>query len=317
MTFEDFLAQWNSGVNEISVKTSGSTGQPKEIKLPRSFMKESAIRTNEFFRITQNSRLHSCVAPDFIGGKMMAVRAATAGCRLSWETPSNQCLSELKATETIDLLAVVPSQMHHILDNLDNLPVIKAIIIGGAKIPPQLRERIADSPLNAFETYGMTETASHIALRKVEKGLVPFKTLGDIRVAKAADNRLSILLPGKQPIITNDIASCLSSTEFFIKGRIDNVINSGGKKINPEEVEEEISRIFDGPFLISCVADEKWGEKIIMIIERPAEERDDSKLLMQIKALLPSWMAPKEIIYVNALPRTANGKIMRIRPRSV
>lgn len=311
MTFEEFFAEWRNQAEFIKVKTSGSTGTPKEINLLKSFLRESAKRTIRFFNIADGSRFHSCVSPDFIGGKMMAVRADISNGHLTWEKPSNKPLLNVPQHEIIDLLAVVPSQMLHLIDNKDFLPKINNIIIGGSQISTPLRKKIAESGLNCYETYGMTETASHIALRKISSENLPFKTLPGIQVSADERDCLKINFENGFEIKTKDIAEILNPHEFFIKGRIDNIILSGGRKINPKEIEDKISSLISSPFIITGLEDEKWGQKVVLIIE----DNGVGKLKFNkevFRSLLDSWEIPKEIYFVDKLPRTENGKIISV-----
>ena len=308
MTFEEFLDEWNNGKDFIVAHTSGSTGSPKEILLSKDFVAQSAQRTNDFFRLTENSHLHSCVSPDFIGGKMMGVRALISGASLTWETPSNQPLAKLDPKYKIDLLAVVPSQMLYILDNRNSLPEIKNVIIGGSSIHPELRKKIAESGINAYETYGMTETASHIALRKVTREEPHFDLLPGIKISTDDEGCLIIGFENGYSVKTNDIAVLVSETQFHIRGRKDLIIISGGRKINPIEVERKISKLISVPYLITSVPDPKWGEKVILLIETA---QDSPSLMDEIKKILQPWEIPKEIRLVTRLPRTPNGKLQR------
>ncbi|MDE6007665.1 MAG: AMP-binding protein [Muribaculaceae bacterium] len=311
MKFEDFIEEWHNAAPYIIVRTSGSTGKPKEIQLEKEFVKESARRTNYFFTISSGSRLHSCVGADFIGGKMMAVRASLAGCDFTWEKPSNRPLGDLSVSDEITLLSVVPSQMIHILDNSDKMPVIRNFLIGGSAITPSLRKRIAESGLRAFESYGMTETASHIALRKIESEEGWFETLPGIEVD--LDNRGCIVIRflSGEIFVTNDMAVLRSSTNFKIKGRYDNVIITGGKKLHPEDLEKRISHLFESEFLISSEEDEKWGERIILIIEGSPSGRTEKEILSEVSKIVERWEVPKSVKWVDKLPRTPNGKILR------
>lgn len=308
MNYSDFAAEWKSTPDHIICRTSGSTGDPKEICLPKSEMRKSAWRTIRFFGLDSGSHLHSCVSPDYIGGKMMAVRAYETGAGLTWEKPSNRPLEKYDG-KPIDLLAVVPSQMIHILDNLHDMPEIRAVIIGGAPIPAHLRERIEESGLNAWETYGMTETASHIALRRVSATPGAFTTLDGIRTYTDSESRLVIEMDGWQRLVTNDIAE-IAECGFTILGRYDNVIISGGKKIHPEQVEEILERELGVPVMISSMPDEKWGERVIMTIEDGGDSQADIKIISKCKNLLPEECVPKEIIH-SEVARTANGKKRR------
>lgn len=311
MDFKKFIEEWNSPVDYITAETSGSTGNPKQILLNKEFVKESALRTINFFGINDGSRLHSCVSPEFIGGKMMAVRSILSGCRFTWEDPSNRPLVGLDRSEEIDLVALVPSQMVYILDNKDGMPKIKNYLVGGSSITERLRLRIHESGITAYETYGMTETASHIALRKIEDKILPFETLPGIEVEKDKRGCLVIKFNSGEKFVTNDIAEVLSPSNFLIKGRIDNVIITGGRKVHPEEVERKLGELTAKPLMIKGEPDEKWGEKVVMMIEDTDNEVDDSQLLEKAKNILLPHEVPKKIYHIEKLPRTPNGKIKR------
>lgn len=313
MTFEEFFEEWRSPEPVIKVKTSGSTGTPKIICLAKEFVRKGALRTNSFFSINSESRLHSCVAADYIGGKMMGVRSDVAGCSFSWEPPSNRPLAGLTKDEVIDLLAVVPSQMLHIVSHINELPEIRAVIVGGSAVHPHLKEKIIASGLNAYETYGMTETASHIALRKIAEGIDFFYPLPGINVSLDKRGCLVITFSTGEEIVTNDIASVGEDGGFKILGRYDNVIITGGKKVNPEDVERRISPFIKGDFVITSRADEKWGERVVLLIEGTVKENDSAESLLRekLRVVLEPFEMPKEIIWVSQLQRTPNGKILR------
>ena len=320
MEFTDFLEEWHNATPYIVAKTSGSTGAPKTIRLDKDFVRQSASRTNSFFDIYSGSHLHSCVAADYIGGKMMAVRADVAGCRFTWEKPSNRPLQGIGSQENIDLIAVVPSQMLHILDNLSSMPSMNAIIIGGSAINHALHDRICNSGLNAYETYGMTETSSHIALRKIEANNGYFETLGGINVSIDERECLVIGFDSGERFVTNDIAEVLDSRHFKIKGRFDDVIITGGKKVNPVEVENKLSPYIQKPYVITSVPDVKWGSAIVLRIEDPDSPKEDTidftsgkdgVLMKTMREILEPHEVPKKIERMPSLPRTHNGKIIR------
>lgn len=318
MRYEEFLEEWRNDSDVILVKTSGSTGCPKEIRLTKDFVKASAQRTIEFFNLNSESRLHSCVSPDFIGGKMMAVRVELSGAVLTWETPTNESLKTLGKEDLIDLLAVVPSQMNYILENLSQLPEIRNIIVGGAPVGPFLREKIVQSGLNVFETFGMTETASHIALRRISADNEPFKVLPGIRISvdKERYNCLKILFDSGETVNTNDVVDLISENEFFVLGRFDGYINSGGKKINPVKVEEILGRGINREICVTSEPDEKWGEKCVVLVEsgKSTNKEMAEKIRMKLTGefiKLEKWERPKALYFVENLPRTDNGKIKR------
>ncbi|MDE6578264.1 MAG: AMP-binding protein, partial [Muribaculaceae bacterium] len=257
MTFEDFKEEWNNDSGVISARTSGSTGNPKLIELDKAFVKESAVRTINFFGLNSSSRLHSCVGADFIGGKMMAGRSFVTDCHFTWETPSNRPLERMSGNDKLTLIALVPSQMIHILENLDRMPEIDYFLIGGSSIPRKLREAISEAGLQAWESYGMTETASHIALRKIEKDEGWFEALPGITLASDERGCLVIKFENGIKVTTNDNVIFKDSRHFRITGRADNVIITGGKKVNPEEIENKLEDLFHGDILLTGRDDDK------------------------------------------------------------
>lgn len=314
MTYDDLLREWQAASPSMLCHTSGSTGTPKDILIPKEQMLRSAARTNAFFGIDGSSHLYSAISPDFIGGKMMLVRSLEAGCSFGYEPPTNTPLSNYRGPE-ISLVSVVPSQMLHILDNLDAIPPVRAFLVGGAPVSNALRQRIADAGINVYESYGMTETSSHIAVRRVGTEPTPFTTLGDITVS-SHEGCLKIHIPGWQDLVTNDLATILSPTTFIVNGRRDNMIISGGIKISPEEIENALSPFIATPFYISSVPHPKWGEAVtlVMLGNDTVAPLGETELQQIFVRHLPSVKRPKQIVYRPEFEYTASGKIRRIKP---
>lgn len=329
MTLGEFKKLWEDDRKFILARTSGSTGKPKEIQLLKSKMIESAIRTNRFFGITAQSRLHSCIDFEFIGGKMMGVRAFVAGARITAETPSNQPLKGLSHDERIDMLSVVPSQLEYLLSSHSDrergasLPQIGTILVGGSPLSEDTVRKVEESGLNVWESYGMTETCSHIALRKVGRD-TSFSTLPGITVRQDYRNCLTIRI-GSDEFRTNDIADIDTHGRFRILGRIDNVIISGAKKIHPEKLEIELARELNSlgydftSIAVSSRPDSKWGEAAVLVVEISClrSKEDNIKnfgaiLIRRLKeeTTLPHYLIPKDI-RIMSIPRTINGKIDR------
>lgn len=332
-----FAAEWLSDKDYITATTSGSTGAPKKIRLSKRLMRESARRTNDFFGITAESRLHSCVSCEYIAGKMMAVRSFEAQCILTAEIPSNQPLLNPLSGDMppIDLLAVVPSQLKALAERkylkskyitleggkrrqCPPLPEIRNIIVGGAPVSEYVRMIAKQSGLNVYETYGMTETASHIALRKLTlKGTRPFVTMPDITVDTDGRGCLTIQIPGYEPIVTNDMARVTSPTTFHILGRIDNVIITGAKKVYPETIERKLNTFLNDNFMITSRPDDKWGEAVVLLLERNKDMDDKSRMEMAACLNRAARLRPeesiKELIIVDHFERTPNGKLKRLK----
>lgn len=309
MTYEEFIQEWRGETDNVICHTSGSTGEPQTISLPKRELWKSASRTNRFFNLGEGSHYHSCIAADYIGGKMMAVRSEVSGGILTYETPSNRPLKDYSGGP-VDLLAVVPSQMIHILDNEGTIPPIRNIIVGGAPIPAGLRKRIAESGLNVWETYGMTETCSHIALRKINESTSGFSALEGIEISKTIDGCLKIRLDGWKEIETHDMVEIAEDGTFEILGRSDSMIITGGKKVNPLTIERALEEEFGCEILVTSEPDEKWGEKIVYLIEDTDLQVNDTAIKEYARREFKEECHPKKIRHMQ-LPRTANGKKKR------
>lgn len=245
----------------------------------------------------------------------MIVRSIIADALYTSEQPSNRPLEMAQDLPPIDLLAVVPSQMWGILNGEYEVPEIRNIIIGGAPIPSNLRRAIINSGLQAWETYGMTETASHIALKRIAGGIDRFTTLGDVTVSTDSRDCL-VIEDGENRLVTNDVATVFSPTEFRIEGRYDNMIITGGKKLNPLEVEEELRQLTDVRFYVSSTKDDLWGEKVVVVIDGsdPHAKRfktDWEVIRQELKRRLPAWKIPKGYVTEPTFSLTPNGKLIR------
>ena len=312
MNYQEFLDEWRSDSDCIVCHTSGSTGTPARIELPKEMVRQSAARTVAFFGLDRESVLYSCISPDFIGGKMQAVRAHLCRGELFYETPSNRPLTEVASKlggRAITLLSVVPSQLAFIVENIAIMPRIEHVLVGGAPLSDTLAKKAVATGLDVYETYGMTETASHIALRHSgHEGY--FRPLEGISL-RTDDGCLCIGIPGWDEIKTHDIVRMQPDVGFSIIGRSDNVIISGGCKVHPEEIEKRLKVKFGGDFMITSAPDPKWGEKVILIIEPAASGSVKREAVMDYcrKTFRP-FEVPKEIVY-RTIPRTSNGKILR------
>lgn len=278
----DFLLDWLDSKSYIKVKSTGTTGRPKLIKLDKQTMVNSSIFTGDFFNLKPGDKALHCLPANFIAGKMMLVRAMILGLELDLIEPRSQLIFNSK--KSYDFGAMLPIQLQNSLKEIDNF---KNIIIGSVKASKELIESIKDKPTRIFESFGMTETATHIALRqlnnfdgdyKTSLNQSFFKTLPDITVSQDERGCLVINSPhlSKYPIITNDIVKLYSENEFEWLGRFDNVINSGGVKIFPETIEEKLFYKIQHKFFIASEKDEKLGEKVILIVEGDSNKIDGS-----------------------------------------
>lgn len=313
--FAKFVSDWFDDSLYMTAQTSGSTGVPKTIQLLKSDMRASAQMTNRFFNINSTSTFLLSLSPNYIAGKMMIVRWLEAGAEMIEQSPSSNPLNVLLQTQ-VTLSAMVPSQVINILNDsasLAQLSKIENMIIGGAPLDSVTEKRISEISLNAYATYGMTETLSHVALRKVGAEESYFALPG---VTFSQDERgcLKINVPhlSIKEVATNDMVDLIDQTHFIWRGRFDNVINSGGVKIFPEEIEKLIAPYIKERFYIIGTPDTLWGEICTLVIE--ADEWSQGKqqsLLMQLKEALPKHKSPKQIKFIPVFAETYSGKVKR------
>lgn len=317
---ESFLNEWHNSAEYITAHTSGSTGKPKEIKLLKADMLTSARSTNTRFGIDSSSVLFSPLSASYIAGKMMIVRALAAGCKVVFTTPSNRFWDVASVREFImdthpSLLPIVPSQAAELINKPGDydqlLSAIGNIIVGGAPMQPDHEQRLLATSGNFFATYGMTETCSHVALRQF--GSDRFEAMPGVEFEVDGRSCLSINAPefSFKQLQTNDIVDLHSPTSFSWRGRFDNVINSGGIKIFPEEMERLLQPAFRYPFYFKGIQHYKWGEAVAMVTSAPAELSDE-EILRVCRLHLPHYAVPSEIIRVTTLPTGSNGKLKRL-----
>lgn len=310
MTPEEFLAEWEDDAPYITAHTSGSTGAPKRILLDKEMVRRSAWRTIDFFGLDKSSRLHLCLDAAYIAGKMMLVRAAECGARITYETPSNRPLLPEAAADPIDLLAVVPSQLASLVERGVTTSEVRHIIVGGAPLPRRLAEATTVAGLDVWETYGMTETASHVALRRADAEA--FDALPGISFAADGRGCLIIVMDDGSRIATNDMAELLSERSMRLLGRIDHVIITGGLKVHPEAVERRLEALMPaGEYYIVGEPDPKWGERVCLVAACPTPAEAD------MRSVLARHEMPKCILRVTVLPRTSTGKVRRLPPSEI
>ena len=320
----EFIAEYINDKPYVIAHTSGSTGKPKDINLLKSDMKASAQLTNDYFGLTNESVFYLNLSPDYIAGKMMIVRAFELGAKIIEESPSNQPLANYNSNERIGFGAFVPSQIKYLINNPEKLLLFDNIIIGGGALPSRLERWLAEQGIKAYRTYGMTETCSHVALAPVGSVQQPFSALGDISFSLDERGCLIVNAPhfSTTKIITNDVVELLSSTQFKWCGRIDNVINTGGIKVFPEDIEPQIAELLPNcRFFITSQPSDKWGEELILAIEYSGLSQNEVKkgdinpaLLDKLKIKLPSYAVPRKYIAVKQSKETYNGKIVRELP---
>jgi O-succinylbenzoic acid--CoA ligase len=313
-----FLIDWLSHSEDIKTTTSGSTGTPKTISLKREYVKNSAEATNNFFGLKKGDNALLCLPVKYIAGKLMIVRALETKMNLYCIEPS---LTPDFKQLNIDFAAMTPAQVSSLLETHKGkklLNNIEKLIIGGDKISVSLEDKLQELDTQIWHTYGMTETITHIALRKVNgiNKTKYFTSLKGINISLSDDNCLIIDAPkiGVRFLKTNDIAKINEDGSFKIIGRKDNVVISGGIKLFPEEIEKKTENLIKYPYFFTGVTDNKLGSKLVMVIESK-QPVNKTAIYEEIKPILSKFEIPKNIIVVDNFERTSTGKIKRIIPK--
>ncbi len=314
----NFLLDWLSHKDYIIVQTSGSTGKPKQIKVYKQHMINSAKATGKFFKVKEGTTALLCLPAAYIAGKMMLVRAMVLGWRIDLVPPKTNPLDTVY--KQYDFCAMVPLQ----LDNsINRLHLIKKLIVGGGTVSENLKELVQGIKTKIFETYGMTETITHIAARRInpknkeKKDAKYFRALPNIALSVDDRNCLTIKAPqlNEEVIVTNDIVDLKTYKKFIWKGRYDHVINSGGIKLFPEEIETKLQLLIGHRFFITGIPDDVLGEKVILVIERDHDVTVKETLIEGIKYLktLTKYEIPKEIYFLPQFMETDTGKVQRAK----
>ena len=312
-----FLQDWFSNKPTITVQTSGSTGSPKSIELQKGFMINSAFATATYFNLPAKTIALLCLPITYIAGKMMLIRAINLGWHLDIVEATLHPLKNI--TKTYDFCAMVPLQLENSLDKINN---IKKLIVGGGVVSNKLQQKLQHIDCKVYATYGMTETITHIAVKKlnhVHKYPNFYEVLPNVTIYK--DERNCLVIKAKnvaeKVLFTNDVVQLISPKKFDWLGRFDNVINSGGIKLHPEMIEEKLAKVIENRFFVAGIHDQQLGEKLILVIESSVNIEDETltktELFSKIKSLktLSKFEIPKEIYFTNCFTETTSGKIQR------
>lgn len=320
MTLDEFLTEWNNESDMIFVHTSGSTGNPKPMYVEKKRMLNSARITCDFLGLRPGDTAFLCMPLDYIAGKMLVVRSIERKLNLVSVTPSGHPLKDISLSfDKPSLAAMVPLQVYNSLNvaaEAETLRSFTHLIIGGGAIDDELAKALRSFPNHVWSTYGMTETLSHIALRRLNgdgasEWYTPFDS---VDVSQNEDGCLVIDAPlvhdGK--LVTNDIVE-LKDGKFRILGRKDNVICSGGIKIQMEEVERALRPYMESNFMVTKRSDKKFGEIVVLITEND----NIAEVEAICKRVLPKYWCPHDYLHVESIPLTETGKPARIKALSL
>ncbi len=307
----NFLEDWFSDSETIMLQTSGSTGDAKSIKAKKAQMMQSAKNTCSFFSLSEGQSVLLCMPLQFIGAKMIVVRALIAGLDLYVVPPSSNPMKDIDFSP--HFVAMTPQQASECLKNdhdRERLQGIKHLLLGGMAVNETLQAKLDNFPNNVWLGYGMTETLSHIGLRRLngtEKSeyYTPFK---NVSISLSENDTVVIKAPAicDEILTTNDIAELLEDGRFKILGRADNIVNSGGIKIQIEEVENILAPYFDVEFQLSSIVHNELGHQLVILTDKICEDWKERCLKAGEK--LSKHKTPKKHILVEKLPLTASGK---------
>lgn len=297
----DLILQWFDDNDYVQLLTSGTTGTPKQIKLPKEAMMHSALATGEFFNLEPKDTALLCLPTRYIAGKMMFVRAIVLGLELDYVNP---CKEPLKHTDKIyDFVAMVPLQVQNSITQIEQC---KILIVGGAKLSDSVKDLLSDMMINVYETYGMTETITHVAAKKIQDKY--FTVLPHANISTDTRGCLVVEAPlvANELIVTNDLVEMPNEIQFRWIGRIDNVVNSGGVKLIPEQIEEKLADYIPYRFFVIGKEDKDLGQKLVLVIEH-----EPYTLVPEAMNSLEKYEKPKEVFFVSKFKETPTGKILR------
>lgn len=297
-----FVMDWLSDKPDIKLQTSGSTGVPTQILAPKAMLSASAMTTIRAFNLQPSQQALFCLPVRYIAGKMMLIRALLAGLWIDIIEPT----ATFRVSKTYDFTAMTPHQLRNSLNHIDQF---KKIIVGGAPVDDSLRAAVKGNTSRIFSTYGMTETYSHVALQNLSKGERQYTAVGDVTFSMKGD-ALVVHAPhiGIEKLVTTDCVDLISSTQFIWKGRSDYVINSGGIKLHPEQIEKSLSPVISVPFFVFGKADKQLGQSLSIVFEGQMPNQV-AKIISKLDTLT-RYEKPKDYFVLSQFVRI-NGKILR------
>ena len=298
-----FLLEWLSDSPDIKLQTSGSTGKPTEIIAQKSMLTASAMTTIKTLGLQPSQKALLCLPMRYIAAKMMLIRALLAGLWIDVVKPS---LTSSTSTNNYDFTAMTPLQLGNSIADLNRF---KKVIVGGAPVGDHLRKAVKGHASTIYATFGMTETYSHVALQNLSLGEEHYTAVAQVKFSKQGDN-LVIHAPhiGIEKLITTDCVDLISSTKFVWKGRSDFVINSGGIKLYPEQIEKQLSSVISTPFFVFGIPDQQLGQSLSIVFENHIPDEAQSMILKL--DTLSKFEIPKNYFVLSKFVRS-NGKIHR------
>jgi O-succinylbenzoic acid--CoA ligase len=297
-------------------KSSGSTGIPKEFSFSKHALELSAQATIDALNLgREQEHILMCLDANFVGGAMMLARAIKLDCPLTIMKPSSNVFDKISSSHSFTFASFVPLQLMDEGFSAEKYNRFKNVLIGGSSLSSNLKERIRELSANSFQSYGMTETLSHVALKniKVSDG---YKAIAPYSIRINDSMQICIKAPFlNEELLTNDLAKWVSKDHFEWLGRLDFVINSGGVKISPEEIEKAIIEIGILPIncqiVLSSLAHEKWGSELVLVVSKPISQKVFEEIKFGLIQRGLKYKVPKRFFYLSPFPLLDSGKVSR------
>lgn len=311
-----FLDQWFDDREYVELNTSGSTGEPKLIRLSKQTMLRSAQMTNARFGLSEDSLALLCLPSSYIAGKMMLVRALAGNYSLMVEPPSANPFSATQLHQKdIDFTAITPYQLIHSANDIPHCS-LRNCIVGGSPVTSAMEELVQEWPVAMYETFGMTETASHIALRRFNGPAKSdcFEALDGVTLSLDERGCLEIDAPHlhAEKLVTNDLVELVDARHFRWMGRFDRVVNSGGVKIFPEQIERKIQDLIDLPFFIASVPHSALGQQVVLVLESDnLPEPVQEEIIEALRSRLHKYEIPGKLICIANFVYSSGNKLLR------
>lgn len=344
-----FCRDWLRGDSAFRLHTSGSTGEPKPIDLTRRQMEASALATGAALGLEAGQSALVCLPTRYVAGRMMLVRGLVLGLHMTVVEPAADPFATLAPADRFDFTAVVPLQLQTLLDSAlvapadscfgdaterafayrARLEAMRAILVGGGPVSPALETQISRLGAPVFHTYGMTETATHIALRRLNGPQASDRFYPLPGVELRLDGRGCLAIRGAMTadewVQTNDSVDldedAAGRLSFVWLGRWDNVINSGGVKVQVEQVEAAIEALrVQQPgwplgarrCIVGGLPDERLGQVVTLVVEgEPLSPAAEAALSALLRGVLDRFALPRRFVYVPHFAETPTGKIDR------